>query len=256
MALRNFISSIAAFAFLASVAISAAANPKVSAEPKQKVMSLQIDAGPQSVSALVLRGADAKQQMLVTAKLEDGSLRDHTRAVKFEVKPANVVKVDATGFVTPINDGTATITAKGPDGMKTTLPVKVEKSKAVTPINFGNQVVPIFTKTGCNGGGCHGKSGGQNGFMLSLLGFEPTEDYEHLVKEARGRRLFPAAPDRSLLLMKGTAALPHGGGKRLDSNSDDYRLLVRWINQGMPYGRTNDAVLDHIEVQPKERVLP
>ena len=59
------------------------------------------------------------------------------------------------------------------------------------PINFANQIVPIFTKAGCNAGGCHGKSSGQNGFKLSLLGFEPSEDFEHLVKEARGRRIFP-----------------------------------------------------------------
>src|SRR2546421_9302604 len=84
------------------------------------------------------------------------------------------------------------------------------------PINFPNQIVPIFTKAGCNAGGCHGKSSGQNGFKLSLLGFEPSEDYEHLTKEARGRRLFPAAPDRSLWLLKATATLPHGGGKRVD----------------------------------------
>ena len=64
------------------------------------------------------------------------------------------------------------------------------------PVNFANQVVPIFTKFGCNAGGCHGKAGGQNGFKLSLLGFEPDEDYEYLVKEARGRRLFPAAPEQ------------------------------------------------------------
>src|SRR5213080_3985095 len=90
------------------------------------------------------------------------------------------------------------------------------------PINFANQIVPIFTKAGCNAGGCHGKSSGQNGFKLSLLGFEPTEDYEHLIKEARGRRIFPAAPDRSLLLLKATATVPHGGGKRLNIGSDDY----------------------------------
>ena len=65
------------------------------------------------------------------------------------------------------------------------------------PINFANQVVPIFTKLGCNAGGCHGKASGQNGFRLSLLGFEPTLDYETLVKEGRGRRLFPAAPERA-----------------------------------------------------------
>src|SRR5215213_8782413 len=88
------------------------------------------------------------------------------------------------------------------------------KERGAGPINFANEIVPIFTKTGCNGGGCHGKSSGQNGFKLSLLGFEPTEDYEHLVKEARGRRVFPAAPSRSLLLQKVSGQTPHGGGKR------------------------------------------
>ena len=100
--------------------------------------------------------------------------------------------------------------------------------------------MPIFTKFGCNGGGCHGKSGGQNGFRLSLLGFEPEEDYEYLVKEGRGRRLFPAAPDQSLLLLKATARLPHGGGKRIELDSPAYRLLRRWIEQGMPYGKETD----------------
>ena len=132
----------------------------------------------------------------------------------------------------------------------------IEKFKEAIPVNFPNQIVPIFTKAGCNGGGCHGKSAGQNGFRLSLLGFEPAEDYEHLVKEARARRLFPAAPERSLLLLKGAATLPHGGGKRLDPDSDDYRLIVRWMAQGMPYGKTNDPVVESIEVMPKERVMP
>ena len=72
----------------------------------------------------------------------------------------------------------------------------------VRPVDFDTQVVPIFTKHGCNGGGCHGKSGGQNGFRLSLLGFEPGEDHDHLVKEARGRRISVAAPHESLLLLK------------------------------------------------------
>ena len=123
-------------------------------------------------------------------------------------------------------------------------------------VRFGTDVVPILTKLGCNGGGCHGKATGQNGFKLSLLGFEPAEDHEHLVKEARGRRLFPAAPDRSLLLQKATAALPHGGGKRLETSSDDYRLLLRWIAQGMPYGKSDAPTIAGIEVFPKARTLP
>jgi len=193
---------------------------------------------------LRLRGADARQQLLVTASFSSGALRDYTREVSYQTSPAGVIQVSKTGRVTPLADGTATITAKirtphpdplpvgrgeGGSNMTATLAVTVEQFKNVPTVNFANQIVPIFTKAGCNAGGCHGKSSGQNGFKLSLLGFEPTEDYEHLIKEARGRRIFPAAPDRSLLLQKATATLPHGGGKKLEVDSDDYKLLLRWI---------------------------
>jgi len=123
-------------------------------------------------------------------------------------------------------------------------------------LNFTNDIVPILTKSGCNSGGCHGKSGGQNGFKLSLLGFEAEEDYEHIVKEARGRRLFPASPEQSLLLTKGTAQLPHGGGKKLEATSEDYADLVRWIRQGMPYGKASDPTLARISVEPAKLTMP
>ncbi|HEV8607963.1 MAG TPA: DUF1549 domain-containing protein [Tepidisphaeraceae bacterium] len=132
---------------------------------------------------------------------------------------------------------------------------RAAETPTTRPINFANQIVPIFTKAGCNAGGCHGKSSGQNGFKLSLLGFEPTEDYEHLIKEARGRRIFPAAPERSLLLLKATGELPHGGGKRLEKGSRDYDLLVRWISSGSPYGHANDPFVVSIEVSPKEKTM-
>src|SRR5205807_9947150 len=152
-------------------------------------------------------------------------------------------------------EGRATITAKA-DGASASIAVEVTNLVVDVPVNFQNQIVPVFTKFGCNAGGCHGKASGQNGFKLSLLGFEPAEDYEYLVKEARGRRLFPASPENSLLLLKATAALPHGGGKRLDQDSDDYKLLVRWISEGMPYGKTSDPTVTGIEVLPAERILP
>jgi hypothetical protein len=219
-----------------------------------KITALEFHAATGDSQSLRLRSSDARQQLLVTGKLADGSERDFTRTATYEIKPAGIVKIDTNGFIFPLRDGQAVITAKA-GGIASTMNVAVENFRQQSPINFPNQIVPIFTKTGCNGGGCHGKSGGQNGFRLSLLGFEPSEDYEHLVKEARGRRLFPASPDRSLLLAKGSAALPHGGGKRLDADSDDYRLLVRWIRQGMPYGSTNDPVVDRIEVFPQQRTL-
>ncbi|MCI0534061.1 MAG: DUF1549 and DUF1553 domain-containing protein [Verrucomicrobiales bacterium] len=248
---------IGSMLFAGAFAICAYAEVKPTESPATSLLLHFTEAGaPDSASMLRLTGRDARQQLLVTATLQTGQVRDFTRRVKYEVSPADIVQVDHTGLVTPLRNGVATVAAKSADGLAATLPVTVEGFDRTSSINFPNQIVPIFTKTGCNGGGCHGKSAGQNGFRLSLLGFEPAEDYEHLVKEARGRRLFPAAPDRSLLLLKGAATLPHGGGKRLDPDSDDYRLIVRWIRQGMPYGEANAPTVDRIEVFPKERTMP
>jgi hypothetical protein len=211
------------------------------------------DSSPTNV--LKLKGAEARRQVLLTAADATGSLRDLTAAVAIEAKPAGIVRIDH-GLIIPLSDGAVTLRAKTANGISAELAVHVENAKDEAPINFANQIVPVFTKGGCNGGGCHGKASGQNGFKLSLLGFEPADDYDYLVKEARGRRLFPASPERSLLLLKGVATLPHGGGKRLETDSDDYRLLVRWISQGMPYGNPTDPKVERIEVFPKERVLP
>lgn len=120
------------------------------------------------------------------------------------------------------------------------------------PVSFRHEIVPILTKNGCNGGGCHGKSEGQNGFKLSLLGFEPAEDYEHLVFESRGRRLMPAAPEFSLLLRKASGDLPHGGGVRMKRESPEYQTIVRWMEQGMPGLRDDEPRVAGIEVTPRE----
>lgn len=123
-------------------------------------------------------------------------------------------------------------------------------------VSFVNEVVPVLTKSGCNAGVCHAKAGnGQNGFQLSLLGFEPQEDYDHLVKEARGRRLFPAAPEHSLLLAKASGKVPHGGGVRLEPDSEGYSLLLDWIRQGAGYDGTTAPELVALDVQPNRRSL-
>ncbi|MBI3462129.1 MAG: hypothetical protein HY000_03580 [Planctomycetes bacterium] len=123
------------------------------------------------------------------------------------------------------------------------------------PVYFLTDVVPLLTKLGCNSGGCHGKATGQNGFKLSLLGYEPDFDYEAIVKEARGRRLFLAAPERSLLLLKAASSVPHGGGRRVEVGSEDYRVLIRWIESGAPPADARDPVLERITVSPDRRVF-
>ncbi|HET6881526.1 MAG TPA: DUF1549 and DUF1553 domain-containing protein [Pirellulales bacterium] len=118
-------------------------------------------------------------------------------------------------------------------------------------VSFRNEIVPLLTKAGCNAGVCHAKAGnGQNGFQLSLLGFEPLDDYEQLVKKARGRRLSFASPDHSLLLLKASAQVPHGGGRRLDPSSEGYALLREWIAQGAPWGMDDEPRFESFEVQP------
>ncbi|MCH7987630.1 MAG: DUF1553 domain-containing protein, partial [Planctomycetes bacterium] len=184
-----------------------------------------------------------------------GQLRDFTHRVKYTAVPAGIVSIDATGLVIPIKDGDAKIQVSGPNGLKAEIPVHVEGFAVQIPINFKNQIVPIFTKLGCNSGGCHGKASGQNGFKLSLLGFYPKDDYEFLVKEDRGRRLFPSSPADSLLLAKATGRSPHGGGKRMDVGSYEYRLLSRWVEQGMPYGLDSDPVVTGIRCLPETRVM-
>jgi hypothetical protein len=243
----------------ASLSVARADSPSTAptTQPADQIASLGLSAGADGASApVVLIGPDAHCQLIATARLTSGVERDLTRAVRYTVRPEKVARVSDSGLLTPLADGTASIEATTNDGHSVTIPVSVKQFGAAQPINFANQIVPIFTKAGCNGGGCHGKLSGQNGFRLSLLGFEPTEDYEHLVRESRGRRISPAAPEHSLLLLKATGMLPHGGGKRIDAGSDDYKLLVRWIQEGMPVGGASDPSVAGIEVFPKLRTEP
>ena len=131
-----------------------------------------------------------------------------------------------------------------------------EADRASRPVSMVNEVLPILTKAGCNAGTCHAKaSNGQNGFQLSLLGFEPLEDYQHVVLEGRGRRLSNTAPEQSLLLLKATGQVPHGGGARLRPDSQDYGLLVEWIRQGATYDGDKATKLKSIQIEPAQAIL-
>jgi hypothetical protein len=205
-------------------------------------------------AALKLRGTDNAPQLLLTGKRADGREIDLTGSAAYAVSDPKVIRVAADGRVYPLANGTAEITATV-GGMTVKVPVTCERMEAPIPINFANNVVPVFTKLGCNSGGCHGKIQGQNGFRLSLLGFDPQADYENLMKEARGRRVFPAAPDQSLLLTKATGQIAHGGGKRMEVGGEEYKIVHRWIASGMPYGSLSDPIVTRVTVVPEHRVL-
>jgi hypothetical protein len=122
-------------------------------------------------------------------------------------------------------------------------------------VSFELEVMPILTAKGCNQGACHGKARGQNGFQLSLLGFDPDFDYAALTQQARGRRVFLAAPERSLVLQKATAALAHGGGVRLEPGSADYEVVLKWIAAGAPRRIDNEPKLMAVSLGEQEKFL-
>jgi len=126
---------------------------------------------------------------------------------------------------------------------------------AQRPLNFENDIVPILSRYGCNSSGCHGKADGQNGFKLSVFGFDPAADYRALAVEGRGRRVSPAAPDKSLLLLKASGGMPHGGGVRIPPERPELTTLRRWIAEGLPFGSASDPQITRIELSQHEAVL-
>jgi hypothetical protein len=122
-------------------------------------------------------------------------------------------------------------------------------------VSFRDEVIPILSKSGCNSGGCHGKAEGQNGFKLSVFGFDPVFDHAALAYEGRGRRVFPADPDKSLLIQKAIATIPHGGGRRVQPDSRWHRLLRRWISEGLPLDEQSVDQVTGIIVEPSDAIL-
>ena len=122
-------------------------------------------------------------------------------------------------------------------------------------VTFEMDIQPLLTRFGCNAGACHGKSRGQNGFALSLLGFDSDFDFEALVREGRGRRIFPASAESSLLLRKATAQVPHGGGARFGVGSSPHQLLSEWIRSGAPRTPADAPQLVRVVVEPAAQSL-
>jgi len=205
-------------------------------------------------ATITLKGNDDAAQIIATATLAGGRLQDLTTDSIYEAVNPKIVRITSTGRVVPLANGTTEVIVRYGD-KQTKVAVTTSACDVNLPINFANHIVPIFTKLGCNSGGCHGKASGQNGFKISLLGFEPEVDFNALVKEARGRRLFLTSPDSSLLLLKSTGIVAHGGGKKMEVGSDEYKLVRRWIAAGAPFGEKTDPVVTRISVFPEYRIL-
>jgi hypothetical protein len=200
-------------------------------------------------SSARLVGPHARQRFVVERIDGKVGVGDVTGRAVFASDNERVAVVDRDGFVRPVGDGVAVITATV-DGRVARASVSVEDSGRDEPWNFRNHVEAVLTKQGCNSGACHGAAAGKNGFRLTLRGYGPEIDYATLTRQSLGRRVVKTAPQESLVLLKPTGAIEHGGGVRFDTGSLEYRVIAEWIAAGMPGPSATDPEIRGLAVFP------
>jgi hypothetical protein len=219
------------------------------APPEAALKSLTVY--PREVS---LNGPRDSQRLIVLGEYADGRRWDLTRDATFSTSADSVSTIDKAGIVHPAGDGEAKITVEAA-GQSVTASVKVQKAKADVPVSFTREIEPLLTKAGCNQGACHGAQHGRGGFKLSLLGFDPAFDHSEIVLSAKGRRVVVSDPERSILLLKPSLIMEHGGGERIAAKGREYSLLKQWLADGAPEPARNDPSVTGLEVFPTKRVM-
>ena len=227
---------------------SAAAPSEASDQIIGNPLALEVE--PKTI---ILDGPRAGQQVLVTGRYADGSLRDLTRTCKWQTAGPDLLAVTAHGFVTGHGDGTTHIEIRAA-GLQTRVPVMIRNSRQSQLINFRHEVMPVLSSAGCSDIRCHGAPSGKDGFRLSLWGSNPDLDYQQLTRDAFGRRTSSLAPDTGLILLKPLARVPHVGGQRFTPDSPFAQLLRDWQAEGLRDDR-HSSKLRSLTVLPARRVL-
>lgn len=208
-------------------------------------------AGLRVLPEAVLLSSPESSDQIVVLELQSPTPVDATRRATFEPADPRIVAVSSTGRVVPLADGRTTIAVRTPTA-QSQIAVEVQGVASPPPVSFRRDIAAVLSKAGCNAGGCHGKAEGQNGFKLSVFGYDPALDHQAIVSQGRGRRVFPAAPDNSLLLLKATGRAAHGGGQKIEPDSRWYRLVRRWIGEGMRLDAETGETAVRIAVEPAE----
>lgn len=189
---------------------------------------VKVEAFPEDI---VLEKARDLQSVVVMATYEDDTTVDVTANATFTFADPSLVGLKARNIFTPKKDGTTELEVKVAEHA-VKLPVTVKEVATDRPVDFHLDVMPVFMSEGCNIGACHGSARGQDGFMLSLFGYDPEGDHYRLTREMAGYRINLAIPEESLLVEKSIEAVPHTGGKLFEKGSDAYKTFVEWIANG------------------------
>ncbi len=143
-----------------------------------------------SPEAATITADDPGVQLLLRRQSAEGTVRDLTGLAAWRVDPPGSAAIEAGGYLRPLAAGKVVVKA-AIEGQEVVAQVNVEP-RANRSWDFASDVVPVLTRLGCNTGSCHGRADGQNGFHLSLSGYDPDGDYQSLVgSSANGACLMP-----------------------------------------------------------------
>ncbi len=228
------------------------AAPPSDAAERAKIIGqpASIEAAPASIA---LSGRRATQQVTVTGRYADGTVRDLTPFVNWQIEQPDVVDLTDT-YLRGKKNGTAKLVAEA-GSLKLRIPVEVKNFDKPDGVSFRNEVIAALNVGGCNAGACHGTPSGKNGFKLSLRGYDPAQDYLQLTRDVLGRRTDRLDPFASLLVQKALGRVPHEGGARFSPDSVPNQMIAGWLSEGMKDDPSTLATLSKIEVLPGSRIL-
>ncbi|MCA9074599.1 MAG: DUF1549 domain-containing protein [Planctomycetaceae bacterium] len=200
-----------------------------------------------------LKTSKDRQSIVVQAVFADGTTEDVTEAAQAALADGSFATIEGN-LVKPVADGLTQLNVTF-EGQTASVPVTVTEANAPRPVSFKLDIMPIFMKSGCNSGSCHGAARGKDGFRLSLFGFDADGDHQRITRELPGRRIDLAVAESSLIVEKSIGAVPHTGGKLFELDSPMGGDLVEWIASGTPADPSDVATCTSIDIYPKQAVM-
>jgi len=217
-------------------------------QPNPDIVRLSVF--PTEVSLTTTRD---RQSLVIQVELQNGLTYDVTDDAKLTLGDASIAQLQQN-ILTPKADGLTELSIDY-QGHQTKLPVTVGRSAETTPISFKLDVMPVFMRSGCNTGSCHGAGRGKDGFRLSLFGFDPNGDHFRLTREQLGRRVNLALPEQSLLLEKSLGTVSHTGGSLIKKDDQYFNTMLEWLKDGAPNDPIEVAAVTALELYPENGVL-
>ena len=203
--------------------------------------------------SITLDGLRDRHTIVVQSVGADGVTEDVTAQARIKMTHMKLASAEGAS-IRPLADGTTDVRVTvGREMVK--VPLTVKNAGTRRDLSFALDVMPVFMRAGCNSGSCHGAARGQDGFRLSLFGYDPDGDFDRLTRELVGRRINVAAPEKSLLLEKSIGAVTHTGGELFKTDSQYYKTLHEWIAAGAKPDADEVAAVESIELLPEKVVV-